>query len=42
MRILVADDEPMTLKMLDHVLSMHGYQVVCASDGTEALRERPT
>jgi two-component system KDP operon response regulator KdpE len=36
--ILVADDEPATLKYLSMNLSTRGYRVVTASDGNEALR----
>jgi len=38
MRILVADDDLISLKMLEQVLSAHGYQVVAVTTGTEALR----
>ena len=38
MRILIADDELITLKMLESVLSVHGYEIVTATDGTEAWR----
>ncbi|MBW2353365.1 MAG: endopeptidase La [Deltaproteobacteria bacterium] len=36
-RILVVDDEEMTCKNLDHVLTKEGYQVVTATGGTKAL-----
>ena len=35
--ILVVDDEEMTRKNLDHVLSREGYEVLTAAGGTEAL-----
>lgn len=37
-RILVADDEVMTLGMLTAIIVAQGYQVVSASDGREAFR----
>jgi CheY-like chemotaxis protein len=37
-RILVADDEPMTAEMLSAMLAYRGYEVVCAYDGTDALK----
>ena len=36
-RILVADDEPVVLKVLDRMLRRLGYQVVCAADGEAAV-----
>ncbi|MBI5831020.1 MAG: diguanylate cyclase [Armatimonadetes bacterium] len=36
-RILVVDDEPSMLELLDYVLSRGGYEVTCASGGLEAL-----
>ena len=36
--ILFADDEPSVRKVLGRRLGLWGYQVVIASDGTEALR----
>ncbi len=43
--VLVADDEPMTRRLLRRMLEHKGYRVVTASDGEEALelvgRERP-
>ena len=36
-RILVVDDEEMTRKNLDHVLTREGYDVMTAPGGTEAL-----
>lgn len=45
MRILIADDDPQILKALRIILSAHGYDVVTARDGREALdaaaHERP-
>ena len=38
-RILVVDDDPTSLKLLDLVLSKEGYQVTTASNGLEALRK---
>jgi ATP-dependent Lon protease len=37
-RILVVDDEDMTRKNLDHVLTREGYDVMTASGGTQALK----
>ena len=37
-RILVVDDEPAQLTLMDKVLGGHGYQVVTASSGQEAIR----
>ena len=43
--ILAVDDHPPNLALLMHLLTLHGYAVVTASDATEALvaigRERP-
>jgi len=36
-RILVVDDEEMTRKNLDHVLTREGFEVMTAAGGTEAL-----
>ena len=36
-RILIVDDEPVNLQVLDDHLSLQGYQVTAASDGQEAL-----
>ena len=38
-RILVVDDDPTSLKLLDLVLNKEGYQVTTASNGLEALRK---
>ena len=37
-RILVADDDPVTLRMLTHALNSAGYETVAAKDGSEALQ----
>jgi DNA-binding response OmpR family regulator len=36
-RILVVDDEPDTLSLIEHTLRTAGYQVFLASDGKEGL-----
>lgn len=36
-RVLVADDEPLVRSLACHALERHGYQVVVASDGAEAV-----
>ena len=36
-RILVADDEPLTADMIALLLAFHGYEVVVAHDGEQAL-----
>jgi len=38
-RILVADDAPAVLDVLDDILTLEGHQVVRASSGQEALRK---
>ncbi len=44
-KILVAEDDPDTLRLLTKVLSREGFKVIAAQDGREALkkatRERP-
>lgn len=44
-RVLVVDDEPDAVELLQEFLSAKGYEVITASDGEEALRkvkeERP-
>jgi len=44
-RVLVVDDEPDSVELLQEFLTSKGYEVVTASDGEEALRkvkeERP-
>lgn len=37
-RLLVVDDEPAVRDVLRRLLSLHGYEVMVASDGAEALR----
>ncbi len=37
-RVLVVDDDPLALKLLDKALSLAGYEVVKAGSGAEALR----
>ncbi|MCY2988190.1 MAG: sigma-54 dependent transcriptional regulator [Planctomycetota bacterium] len=37
-RVLVADDDPVTLRMLTHALNSAGYETVAAKDGREALQ----
>jgi len=37
-RILIADDEPMTLRMLTVIIEAEGYEVVSAPDGREAFK----
>ena len=36
-RVLVADDEPLTAEMLALMLAYRGYEVTCACNGAEAL-----
>jgi len=36
--ILVAEDEPSVQKIMSRVLGKAGYETLCASDGTEAIR----
>ena len=38
MRILIADDDPVSLRLLQAVLEKWGHEVIMARDGTEALR----
>ena len=38
-KILVIDDNPMTVRMLEKVLKMDGYEVMVAYDGTEGVRK---
>jgi two-component system cell cycle sensor histidine kinase/response regulator CckA len=35
--VLVADDEPSVLRLVTHVLTRHGYTVLAAADGRNAL-----
>jgi len=39
MKILVCEDDTMTLKALEHRLKLDGYTVVTAKDGKEALEK---
>lgn len=41
-KVLVADDEPLTAEMLALMLAFRGFEVVCAHDGAEALRQART
>lgn len=38
-RVLIADDEPLTAEMLAVMLTFRGYDVVCAGNGPDALRQ---
>jgi putative two-component system response regulator len=38
-KVLIADDDPITLQLLERSLTRHGYQVVRATDGREALEK---
>ena len=40
--ILVIDDEPAWLKITSHILRSHGYDVMTAGSGTEALKALAT
>jgi two-component system, OmpR family, response regulator MprA len=44
-KIVLAEDDPFILQLLDHMLTARGYQVIATPDGEEALaavrRERP-
>ncbi|NNG03614.1 MAG: response regulator [Inquilinus sp.] len=37
-RILIVDDDPLLVKLLQHKLSSNGYDTVIAHDGADALR----
>ena len=39
MRVMVVDDEPAVRSSIERALKLEGYEVVTASDGSEALRE---
>ncbi len=39
MRILIADDEPVSLRMLEKTLQRAGYQVTAVRDGRAAIEE---
>jgi CheY-like chemotaxis protein len=41
-KILVVDDDPTSLRLLELILSKEGYQVISASNGLEALRKART
>ena len=36
-KILLADDDPDILEMMEYNLSKEGYEVICASNGQEAI-----
>ena len=36
-RILIADDQPMNVDILQTRLAVHGYEILTATDGEEAL-----
>lgn len=38
-KILLVDDDPPMLGFLEHLFADSGYEAICASDGTTALRE---
>ena len=38
-QILIADDDPSTLRTLNHALEREGYKVYTAQDGVEALEQ---
>src|SRR3954470_4663206 len=38
-KILIVDDEPLTLRMIEQHLSSQGYHTITASDGFKALEE---
>ncbi|NYZ61429.1 hybrid sensor histidine kinase/response regulator [Luteimonas deserti] len=40
-RILVVDDQPANLRVVSSLLSRHGYSVLTAADGAEALEKLP-
>ena len=40
-KVLVVDDQPANVKLLEQLLTMTGYRVVTASNGTEALAKLP-
>ncbi|MET1020010.1 MAG: response regulator, partial [Microterricola sp.] len=37
MKILIADDDPQILRALQITLAAHGYEVIVARDGREAI-----
>ena len=38
MKVLIADDDPISLRLLESTLVRSGYEVILADDGTEAFR----
>ncbi|MFH1676789.1 MAG: SpoIIE family protein phosphatase [bacterium] len=38
-KILIAEDDPVSLRILETILSKWGYEVICATDGKEAWEE---
>ena len=38
MKILIVDDDPLLLKVLEHAIKRLGHEVTCANGGTEALK----
>ena len=38
MRVLIADDDPISRRLLEHTLQLWGYEVTTARDGAEAWR----
>ena len=42
MKILVADDDAVSRRVLESMLVKWGYEVVTASDGAEAWKRAPT
>lgn len=39
MKILVVDDDPSSIKLIQHVLELEGYDVVVAENGLQALKK---
>jgi len=39
MKILIADDEPVSRRLIERTLERYGYEVISAGDGAEAARE---
>ena len=39
MRVLVADDDEMLLELVSYTLEAHGYEVITAEDGEDALEK---
>ncbi len=37
-KILIVDDEPITLQNLEHIMKKEGYEVVCVESGVKALK----